>query len=89
LADTSIASIALFSRATANKILIKEQGLAMNSKRHFLKQSLTTLFALGTAAFTVKTMAHKQNINKVASMTPRKPIVVSTWQHGIAANKAA
>ncbi len=89
MADTSIASIALFSRATANKILIKEQGLAMNSKRHFLKQSLTALFALGTAAFTVKTMAHKQNINKVASMTPRKPIVVSTWQHGIAANKAA
>lgn len=63
----------------------------MNTKRTFLKQSITTLLALGASTLTSKSMAispqmtARTNKSKIRNM----PIVVSTWQHGIAANKSA
>lgn len=63
----------------------------MNSKREFLKQSLTTMLALGASALTAKGFAQKQPLNKPAAVAnvQVKPIVVSTWQHGLAANQEA
>ncbi|WP_394189623.1 isoaspartyl peptidase/L-asparaginase family protein [Pseudoalteromonas atlantica] len=63
----------------------------MNTKRTFLKQSITTLLALGASTLTSKSMASspqitaRTNKSKIRNM----PIVVSTWQHGLAANQAA
>jgi N4-(beta-N-acetylglucosaminyl)-L-asparaginase len=63
----------------------------MNSKREFLKQSLTTMLTLGASALTAKGFAQKQPLNKPAAVAnvQVKPIVVSTWQHGLAANQEA
>ncbi|GHG01934.1 isoaspartyl peptidase/L-asparaginase family protein [Thalassotalea marina] len=57
----------------------------MNSKRQFLKFSLfSTAVASSVTSFTGAVAATRKSGNK-----PNKPIVISTWQHGIAANKQA
>ncbi|TGE84877.1 glycosylasparaginase [Pseudoalteromonas sp. KS88] len=63
----------------------------MNTKRTFLKQSITALLAFGASTLTNKSLANMPqiaaNINK--TKIRNMPIVVSTWQHGLAANQAA
>ncbi|MBB1396472.1 isoaspartyl peptidase/L-asparaginase family protein [Pseudoalteromonas sp. SG44-8] len=63
----------------------------MSSKRQFLRQSITAVLAVGASTLTAKVLAQTQVVNKsIKSLNSQlKPIVVSTWQHGIAANKAA
>jgi len=62
----------------------------MTSKRKFLKLSLASASALSTVGLFSNTFANNhQNKTKSHSKSKTKPIVVSTWQHGLAANKAA
>lgn len=63
----------------------------MNTKRTFLKQSITTLLALGASTLTSKSMAESSLLSTNSNKTKilDMPIVVSTWEHGLAANNAA
>ncbi len=63
----------------------------MNTKRTFLKQSITTLLALGASTLASKSIADPQQLSTKLSKSKirTKPIVVSTWQHGVAANQEA
>lgn len=63
----------------------------MNTKRTFLKQSITTLLALGASTLTSKSMAESSLLSTNSNKTKIRdmPIVVSTWEHGLAANNAA
>ena len=63
----------------------------MNTKRTFLKQSITTLLALGASTLTSKSMAESAllSFNSDRTIIRDIPIVVSTWEHGLAANNAA
>ncbi|UIR56582.1 N(4)-(beta-N-acetylglucosaminyl)-L-asparaginase [Sphingobacterium sp. SRCM116780] len=54
----------------------------MSSRRHFIKQGIIGATALGS----VETLSSFSNSPKSAKM---KPIVISTWDFGIAANQAA
>lgn len=63
----------------------------MNTKRTFLKQSITALLAFGASTLTNKSLANMPQIavNTNKTKIRNMPIVVSTWQHGLAANQAA
>lgn len=57
----------------------------MNSKRKFLKFSLlSTAFASGMSS-----VSSAMAVTRSDSRHVKKPIVISTWEHGIAANKQA
>ncbi|MFT5757613.1 MAG: N4-(beta-N-acetylglucosaminyl)-L-asparaginase [Alteromonadaceae bacterium] len=68
----------------------------MTTKREFLKMSLVGVSTLGSVAGLSKAMADEHSpadasisIADNANVMVVKPIVVSTWQHGLAANEAA
>lgn len=65
----------------------------MASKREFLKFSLAGAATFSTSGLFAETLAKDQSVDTFAPNTQRKtvnkPVVVSTWQHGLAANKAA
>lgn len=65
----------------------------MSSKREFLKFSLAGAATFSASGFLTEALGKKHPSDIATRNTERKtvnkPIVVSTWQHGIAANKAA
>lgn len=63
----------------------------MTSKREFLKMSVLGTSLIGLTGFFSKAQAKTAVVNKnvVTTKPVIKPIVVSTWNHGIAANQVA
>jgi len=63
----------------------------MTSKREFLKMSVLGTSLIGLTGFFSKAQAKTAVVNKSVTTTKPviKPIVVSTWNHGIAANQVA
>ncbi len=63
----------------------------MASKREFLRLSLQSLLAVTSLGFTHRVNATLGAVEqtKPAKNLTSQPVVVSTWQHGIAANQAA
>lgn len=57
----------------------------MNSKRRFLKYSLLGSTLLGIAP----SISNAFSLSKTAKRVAARPIVISTWDHGLAANEAA
>jgi len=64
----------------------------VTTKREFLKYSLASASALGVASHLPKAIAAEQKVtaqHMSEVVNVNKPIVISTWQHGVAANHAA
>lgn len=63
----------------------------MTSKREFLRFSIQSLLAVTSLGLTNRLNATTNSIKqaKTDKNSVSQPIVVSTWQHGLAANKAA
>lgn len=67
----------------------------MTSKRDFLKMSFVGASTLGSAGALVNVLSGNKTQEKPTNNTievtqmVNKPIVVSTWEHGLAANEVA
>lgn len=61
----------------------------MNSKRQFLKLSIFGSVLLGATKVFSKPVLQATNTPKPSNRSVNKPIVVSTWEHGLAANQVA
>ena len=60
----------------------------MKNRREFLKKSVLASSALVAGNLIACNEATKEE-NKSSKTKPKKPVVISTWKHGIAANEAA
>ena len=56
----------------------------MHSRRKFIKQGIIGAASIGTVASAISCQATEKSTKSV-----RKPIVISTWDFGVAANQAA
>lgn len=78
-------NLSFILKTSSKYIVINRKGLQMSSRRKFLKNTIlsSTIMLPGALRKGV------QLLTTPASATGRKPILLSTWNHGLAANEKA